>query len=768
VSLKSDLQSFQNAVVDGFEAACARVISVERAFAKIDFLPVLYLLLDHSLLLTPSHLYLTISAWSGDRLLRTFSSLSPQDRAYLNLRDTAASVLLENALARARWDDKDVLISFHRIPEDLKGLQASQDEFFKHGVQRLLDAAGKCVLEALESLRADYPLGPKEHASAVIPDEVWHRQIDIMRYRMDPIITTWSKRRIFPRDERGFARLFVGFRQPLTSRHWSTKKATRDVRRTAAHETARYGYTTRIFLTPTQQRERGLTEADLEALNSLGQGERAIADTPLTTGIIDIGFAGERDPNNPNCREHYLGRDGSEQLKVLEDRIYGTGSRSESVFYIPIHIGGIAWLALFTFLPEATGKDAASGLKVMWKRYRIYRDVAPTMGGELSQAFGQAFSAALAEEARLHFDVLRDKGLFADRVTTSWTDLSEVFPYGTARLSVEPDAPGSYPVELRVSDHTHRFYLSVQNEPEVSHRLLDLDSTAPLLQLRLQAGIEARAQERSTLIGLTVHEWVSKLSDGIVRSQKLKEAAIEADVGDALLDHICALHGTLQSDIGLPWILHQSDDNYFTRRPPDEHDISFLRHLFEFHVRAIVGARTDFKSKVRFVFQCPAFPASNCAIDLPANVTGISAVSRSLDDLLIFRPLPWPLHERTEDNATTREGLFSSLTLVPRELLRNALRHGGPARTGNVTHFEAVVRPREGGWQIEGCVRNALGAGAVIEKRMTDIRLRSAQLQNAVPFVRCEPEYLVSSDELSVRYSLSVRQHNEELSDSKS
>lgn len=109
-----------------------------------------------------------------------------------------------------------------------------------------------------------------------------------------------------------------------------------------------YGYTARVFLTPTQARERGLTQQEMDTLGPLGQGARAIADTPLTSGIIDIGLPGERDAlKNPNSREHYP--QTTARLKELEDKIYGPDWRSESIFYVPVHIGGIPWLALFSF-----------------------------------------------------------------------------------------------------------------------------------------------------------------------------------------------------------------------------------------------------------------------------------------------------------------------------------------------------------------------------------------------------------------------------------
>lgn len=211
-------------------------------------------------------------------------------------------------------------------------------------------------------------------------------------------------------------------------------------------------------------------------------------------------------------------------------------------------------------------------MALMWRRYHIYRDLVPTIAEELSQAVAQAFADALAEAAREHLAAVGDPNRFlGERVSAAWKALSSViFPYGEARLVAVAPASGGVPVRLHLGGRTLTFFLVVTTSGvNVSYRLLDDDLTRGLLELRLQVGGgEARRQERHTLMGLTVHEWVNKLADGISRSERLKEEALKAELDDGLMDHVYGLYGTLHGDIGLPWIL---DETHFRGRNHTQH-----------------------------------------------------------------------------------------------------------------------------------------------------------------------------------------------------
>ena len=169
---------------------------------------------------------------------------------------------------------------------------------------------------------------------------------------------------------------------------------------------ARYDYTARLFLTPTQVLERKDSIPDVKdhkKLPILGPGDRAIADSPLTSGIIDIGFPSERSPNSEFSRykREYSNDRNLKEMRKLEDAIYEYDHERESIFYAPIHIGGIPWLALFTFHDRGDTEildDTCQ--KTMWARLFIYRDIFPIIAGEVAQALTLAFADSLADAAK--------------------------------------------------------------------------------------------------------------------------------------------------------------------------------------------------------------------------------------------------------------------------------------------------------------------------------------------------------------------------------
>ncbi len=464
---------FPNAVVDGFKSACGRVLRGRLTGGGTDPRPILWLLADHILLLSPSPAYLTISLVerSTGGILRQFSSLSPQDRAFWNLPSLSDEEPRSDIAAETQFETATVALRLRRIPSDSS--QEILSSAAAEGAQHLLEEAGSRVLTALQSLPSDHPDERTARPAPVIAENLWHRHVDLIRTRLDPILTSYGRCELFPQDSHGLTRLFVVPRQPFTDRFWRGQSALRSVQRSSQLRPAEYGYTAGIFLTPTQQAERELTEHELEALGPLPNGARAIADTPLTSGIIDIGHPGERAVHNPYSREHYPGTMEA-NVKALEDRIYGPEWRSESIFYVPVHIGGVPWLALFSFHREQPTPAAPASCDLMWRRYHIYRDIVPTIAEEMAQAVAQAFADALSEAARDHLAIVSDPGLFAERVTSAWKVLSVAFPYGEARLS--PKTIGnSVPLCLRLPGRSYTFFLSVAGEePNVSYRLLDL------------------------------------------------------------------------------------------------------------------------------------------------------------------------------------------------------------------------------------------------------------------------------------------------------
>lgn len=375
----------------------------------------------------------------------------------------------------------------------------------------------------------------------------------------------------------------------------------------------------------------------------------------------------------------------------------------------------------------------------------------------MAQGIAQAFADVLADAAIEYLPMIGDAVLFAAQCTAAWKDLGVDFPYGEIRLFADRVDSG-IPLELTVGGRRCVFHLvpAPDDQGTLPYRLLDLAVTGRLLELRLQAALQAGKQERHTLVGLTVHEWSRKLSDSINRAAMLKDAAIAAGLDEEMLDHAYGIAGTLQGDFGLPWILgtRSRPDRYFTTVAPCEGDVRFLQKLFEFHLRNIVGAgrieRPD--STVRFDFRCDAFPAANCTLMLSSTGGGVAVVGRQLDDMLIARSAPWPLTRDAASELTTREGMLSALTVAPRELLRNAIRHGDASEIA----FAVVVVLRGDRSIIEVTVANSIAGSANVEARLDEIRRRCRELKSAIPFAECTARHDAEARRIVVHCELTI------------
>lgn len=108
---------FQDAVVDGFVGACRRVLRGPPHDTTADKRPILWLLLDHVLLLaqSPVHISASLVDTTG-RIRRRFSSLSLQDRAFFGIPALAEDAF-DCVVARTKaGDGTEVVLSLHELP----------------------------------------------------------------------------------------------------------------------------------------------------------------------------------------------------------------------------------------------------------------------------------------------------------------------------------------------------------------------------------------------------------------------------------------------------------------------------------------------------------------------------------------------------------------------------------------------------------------------------------------------------------------------------
>lgn len=738
MDFSDQLKAFEDAVVDGFYGACGRVLSDHAPDAVT---PVLWLLLDHALLLLQAPVFLTATLFNdAGNACRRFSSLSPQDKAFLQVDPTTGVVV---ARSNADADGFRVELTLIQRPHGEAYAELYLDmAAAQRGCQRLLDAECRRVVSALRRLKENHPPDPSGCEALVIRKDVWERLFDRIGKSLDPIINEFSGSRFFPRDCHGVRRLFVAPRQPFTNDHWEGETALRIVYG-AGGMPALYPYTARVFLTPGQVQERdGLSWSDVKQLLPLCQAERSVADTPLTSGIIDFGFIDERRSTEGVSREHYQKHGPSvAERKSIETIIYGEGADKESIFYVPIHIGGLPWVTLFSFHVESReGSPGESRLELLWNRFHIYRDLVPIIAEKASQAIVQAFVDALAETGREHLSQLADRDRFAREVTAGWREVCAAFPYGEVRLTIDS---GDEVLELRRARQNLQFYLSISGERHVAFRMLTAKALSEQLAVRLQAAIEARRDERHTLMGLAAHEWVRKLSESISLSENVMEKSADLKEGvsdstfscriDGVLDAICTLYGVLQSDRDLPWVMDKggllAGSIHFSDSPPEERDLLFLQDLFEFHARALLNAMPLSGVSVRYHFTAGLQPTRAYDVILRREEPGIAAVWNRIDRKLRFLGAPWPLDAEANGARKDSQSLLSALTLGPRELLRNGLRHGARGSDGVVDFMIDIEIERK---MLTARICNAVDSTSV-EKIFHDIRRRLNQLQDAIP-----------------------------------
>ena len=180
-----------------------------------------------------------------------------------------------------------------------------------------------------------------------------------------------------------------------------------------------FGYTASILPTPAQSTsmrkawedtfrektflpERDLVQnyinssSDIESFiqTPIGPNSRVIADSVFNSGCMDFGL--------PDERESRKSRDFANDIQdkargQLERIVYSSAhdaykKKTYNVFYVPVHVAGTPWLALYSFWDgESWGGES-------WdKCYLLYRDVIPAIAGRLRSAAQEAYIDIVSE-----------------------------------------------------------------------------------------------------------------------------------------------------------------------------------------------------------------------------------------------------------------------------------------------------------------------------------------------------------------------------------
>jgi hypothetical protein len=222
--------------------------------------------------------------------------------------------------------------------------------------------------------------------------------------------------------------------------------------------------------------------ADLEL--PLGPNARSIADSVFASGVIDF-----------SSEEPGVGRDDSgpgqsifdSPRHAAERRVYGQLVEPAQVFYMPVHVGGVPWLALFTL----SNKEETN---LSWAlNFRLYRTLIPRINERMRAGIKRVYLHLIGEklvEALAH----KDSGSLLSRVNHAWEQLTYVYPHKGVRL-VENGRNG--PKEMKLPDGrfvSFELYDNPHYERQIDYDLLDEQSVRDKIYHTLVRADEKRAE----------------------------------------------------------------------------------------------------------------------------------------------------------------------------------------------------------------------------------------------------------------------------------
>lgn len=480
-------------IVNGFRGACGRLIRSGQEQA------VLWLLVDHILIYVQEPIYVTLGKRSGGRIIPRFSSLSAQDRRFLGLvplehekmNDESDRILLHDekkqlaVLLRCLPADKSP-----RSPEDIINVVRHREG----GIRRLLAVKRDLVLSVLDWYE------PESHEYWIDNDRVDEDALSRAVERSDDflkpiragiglVLDSLGRTELTESPSEGLMNLFAVARRPSTNRVVIPPSGYRDIER----EAVTYSYTAGLILSEKQTdvlKSRGISCSELE--KPLPSGMRSIADTPLAQGNIDFGIPNERLQHSGFSRQYYGEASNDTKLRLSgESALIQThtddATGSEEIFYIPIHIGGLPWIALFTLNdPGDEGR--------FLRNYLLYRDLIPLLSESTSLAMQTAFSDAIAQTVTSSFFKLRGVRSFLDTANRELADISLFYPYPTVKLDHE-----GYEEEklyLEGEGLGYDIYLRLgKNRGSLGYRLLDPGLLRRNITQRLQGAIDHQRGE---------------------------------------------------------------------------------------------------------------------------------------------------------------------------------------------------------------------------------------------------------------------------------
>ncbi len=157
----------------------------------------------------------------------------------------------------------------------------------------------------------------------------------------------------------------------------------------------------------------------------LGPNSRSVSDLVFSSGLVDFG----RQPSEEQWDASVAGDPLDERRRTIEQCVYPPGWR---LFYIPVHVGGAPWLALFTF----TRQDPASDHAAWHHNYSFYRDLAQKAAALIRQEAHDAYAELLAKRLVTHMKSwVTPLTTIISRVNEDAQRLAQVYPFPRAFIT---------------------------------------------------------------------------------------------------------------------------------------------------------------------------------------------------------------------------------------------------------------------------------------------------------------------------------------------
>jgi len=269
-----------------------------------------------------------------------------------------------------------------------------------------------------------------------------------------------------------------------------------------SHGNVLYPYSAQILLTPQQQLwvDSNAGEGAWRTIERpLADGSRAIADSPLTSGVIDFSLPQEREStrgrdcaSRPSSSTEETEKDGR---RALEDRLYPKIAGGQyQVFYVPVHVGGSPWLALYTFRQP--------GRREWRSLYHFYRDLVPYIAGSVRTVAQEAYADCLAGLVERALKEHRRADGLIEVINERWSEAHLFYPFPQLHLERSDNRSSSpFRTGLPLPDGTQCAIVAGERHAAFVQQVNFGDLNVAIVAKRLAQAIDvARAELRERLV----------------------------------------------------------------------------------------------------------------------------------------------------------------------------------------------------------------------------------------------------------------------------